>query len=214
MDKINFQNDVTKVNADTFNTFQTNIENAINEVDSNVTTVSGKVLPSGGTVGQVLMKKGSDDYNVKWGNLPTIVDNLTSSNTTMALSANQGRILKGLIDEMYYKSGDTYSISALAIGSGYVTGGKKEIFFPWYIPKNMKNINSITINAINVTVRGVAGGYIVDHETLSNIGGTITATKIDDKTIQIHIAKNNVMSSATNNSPVSIQLNELTLTFE
>lgn len=31
MDKINFQNDVTKVNADTFNTFQDNIEKAINE---------------------------------------------------------------------------------------------------------------------------------------------------------------------------------------
>lgn len=31
MDKINFQNGVTKVNADTFNTFQNNIEKAINE---------------------------------------------------------------------------------------------------------------------------------------------------------------------------------------
>ena len=31
MDKINFQNGVTKVNADTFNTFQYNIEKAINE---------------------------------------------------------------------------------------------------------------------------------------------------------------------------------------
>ncbi len=31
MDKINFQNGVTKVNADTFNTFQDNIEKAINE---------------------------------------------------------------------------------------------------------------------------------------------------------------------------------------
>ena len=31
MDKINFQNGVTKVNADTFNTFQNNIEKAIEE---------------------------------------------------------------------------------------------------------------------------------------------------------------------------------------
>lgn len=31
MNKINFQNGVTKVNADTFNTFQNNIEKAINE---------------------------------------------------------------------------------------------------------------------------------------------------------------------------------------
>ena len=31
MDKINFQNGITKVNADTFTTFQNNIEKAINE---------------------------------------------------------------------------------------------------------------------------------------------------------------------------------------
>ena len=31
MEKINFQNGVTKVNADTFTTFQNNIEKAINE---------------------------------------------------------------------------------------------------------------------------------------------------------------------------------------
>lgn len=36
MDKINFQNGVTKVNADTFNTFQNNIENSINALQSNV----------------------------------------------------------------------------------------------------------------------------------------------------------------------------------
>lgn len=34
MDKINFQNGVTKVNADTFNTLQNNIESAINDISS------------------------------------------------------------------------------------------------------------------------------------------------------------------------------------
>lgn len=39
MEKINFQNNVTKANADTFNTMQDNIENAINSVSSNVNEI-------------------------------------------------------------------------------------------------------------------------------------------------------------------------------
>ena len=42
MDKINFQNGVTKVNADTFNTFQNNIENAINNIQISEATPSSK----------------------------------------------------------------------------------------------------------------------------------------------------------------------------
>ena len=38
MDKINFQNGVTKVNADTFNTFQNNIEAGINEATNTTKT--------------------------------------------------------------------------------------------------------------------------------------------------------------------------------
>lgn len=86
MDKLNFQNGVTKVNAETFNTFQDNIDNAISDV-------AKQTIPAGGLVGQILTKKGSDDYNVKWQNQITIVDNLTSTNTTAGLSANQGKVL-------------------------------------------------------------------------------------------------------------------------
>ena len=42
MDKINFQNGVTKVNADTFNTFQNNIENAINNIQISEATPSSR----------------------------------------------------------------------------------------------------------------------------------------------------------------------------
>lgn len=40
MDKIDFQNGVTPVNADTFNTFQNNIENAINNIQISEATPS------------------------------------------------------------------------------------------------------------------------------------------------------------------------------
>ena len=81
-------------------TLETNLsdyytKDEINDKISNIVS-----LPAGGAVGQILTKKGSDDYNVKWGNLPTIVDNLTSTSTTMALSANQGKVLNDKISNL------------------------------------------------------------------------------------------------------------------
>ena len=73
MDKINFQNGVTKVNADTFNTFQNNIETAMNDISTT-----------------------------------TVIDNLTSTSTTDALSANQGKILNDKISNLTtYSSQET-----------------------------------------------------------------------------------------------------------
>ena len=40
MEKINFQNNITKANAQTMNQFQNNIENAINEKNTNIITAS------------------------------------------------------------------------------------------------------------------------------------------------------------------------------
>lgn len=52
MKKINFENGKTKVNAETFNAFQANIEEAS--------------VPSGGTTGQVLVKKTNADNDTEW----------------------------------------------------------------------------------------------------------------------------------------------------
>lgn len=52
MKKINFENGKTKVNAETFNAFQSNIEEAS--------------VPSGGTTGQVLVKKTNADNDTEW----------------------------------------------------------------------------------------------------------------------------------------------------
>ena len=87
MDKLNFQNGVTKVNAETFNTFQNNIDNAINTVDTKATTIDKKTLPIGGTTGQILIKKSNTNYDVQWQNkpeqqFPKIIKNDTLSSAT------------------------------------------------------------------------------------------------------------------------------------
>ena len=65
MEKINFQDNITKANAETMNTFQDNIENAINEINYNIIT-DGEAVKCG-------YKIDNKDVYVKrinFGNLP------------------------------------------------------------------------------------------------------------------------------------------------
>lgn len=76
--------------------------------------LSNRSVPGGGTTGQVLKKKSNTDNDLEWGSLPTlatvattgaysdlsgkptiptVTDNVTSTSTTSALSANQGKLL-------------------------------------------------------------------------------------------------------------------------
>lgn len=72
--------------------------------------LSNRVVPSGGTANQVLAKDSATDNDVKWLTLPSVVDNLTSTSTTDALSANQGSVL------------DSKFASYLPLSGGTVTG--------------------------------------------------------------------------------------------
>ena len=64
------------------------------------TSAGNKHIPSGGATGQIL--KWSADGTAVWGAETNtwrgVQDNLTSTATTQSLSANQGRVLKGMID--------------------------------------------------------------------------------------------------------------------
>lgn len=61
------------------------------------TSAGNKHIPSGGTSGQILVYGGSSG-TATWGNQIQISNTLTDTSVTNALSANQGKILKGLID--------------------------------------------------------------------------------------------------------------------
>ena len=74
MKLIEWINGKTKLNKTTFDEFQNNIKSA--------------VVPTGGTIGQVLAKSSNTDNDVKWVNQTggiTVVNNLTSTSTTSAI---------------------------------------------------------------------------------------------------------------------------------
>lgn len=103
MKKINFKNDVTKVNDETFNTFQNNIEEA--------------VVPEGGTTGQILTKSSNEDNEVNWTDpIETqVINSLNAESTTSALSAYQGKVLNNRL--MNVEDSSIYSTEETKVGT-------------------------------------------------------------------------------------------------
>lgn len=101
--------------TETFNTaLATKQDNLVS--GTNIKTINGsdvlgsgdltiEALPSGGVKNNLLYKKSATDGDVGWTSITTdnlltqdnIVNNLTSSSTTNALSANQGKVLESEI---------------------------------------------------------------------------------------------------------------------
>ena len=104
MKLIEWINGKTKLNKTTFDEFQNNIKSA--------------VVPTGGTTGQVLAKSTNTDNDVEWVDQKrgiTVVDNLTSTSTTDALSAKQGKILNEKIT-----NANTYSTEEINTGMKWI----------------------------------------------------------------------------------------------
>ena len=79
--------------------------------------LKNRVVPAGGTTGQVLKKSSNADNAVEWGDNITVENNLTSTSTTNALSAAQGKTLKDTLDfrgcsAVFYMSDTSQSISS------------------------------------------------------------------------------------------------------
>ena len=129
-------------------------------------------------------------------------------------SSNLDRCARGKIigeSDMYHKSGDTYSISSLYSNvGGCLTSAKKQVRFAVFTLKSLANISSITVNAATLTIRNTAGNYILDA---SSVTSSVTAQKAGDNCIYLVYIASTAMAG-TNNTPVAIEINKLTLTFK
>ena len=111
-------------------------------------------------------------------------------------------------DDLYYSPGELYWNYDIVYCGGHITSGSKSVCTNISVPKRLERINSITVNGYNVTVRGV-GGYVIQNATS---GLTLTAIKADPTNVQLTITSPSALS-ATNNTPVSVAIYALTMTF-
>lgn len=112
-------------------------------------------------------------------------------------------------DDLFYWQGETYGISKILYCGGHVTGGSKQVCTNINVPKRLDKISSITVNSYDITVRSVAGAYAINRATS---GYTVVAEKVDNANIQLTFTGTAALS-ATNNTPVSVAIYGLSLTF-
>jgi hypothetical protein len=114
------------------------------------------------------------------------------------------------INEFYYQANDTFEIdssvdTAAAVCYqlvGVVTAGQKSIRFTIPVPKSLKNISSVTIDNLTLTIRGV-GGYI-QTSGFNYLPYVTTIVIIDEHNIGLYLNTTGTWSGSTNNTPVSI----------
>lgn len=113
-------------------------------------------------------------------------------------------------EKLNYQKGDTYTIkdrSYVTVG-GSLTAGKGQIRFGIFVPKKLTNISKITVNSAKITVRNTSGSYILDYDDVTN---NVSASKSGDNVIYLSYGSSNM--SGTNNTPVSVEIGALILTF-
>lgn len=121
----------------------------------------GEGVPTGGTTGQVLSKKSNTNYDYEWTNNEAtveVIDNLTSTDTTKPLSANQGRLLNQKLN---------YYIEEVAVGT-WIDGStiyRRVVEFTFSTTLN--NWNLILSQPFKMMVK--CEGVLVDSTSFSKI---------------------------------------------
>lgn len=120
-----------------------------------------------------------------------------------------------ILKSIYYFTGDQYKVNGRIV-NGYITANCTAISFTLTMPKNMKNVTP-TITDLKVNVRNVVGGYVFPYNSsgynvLSDNSLSVSISHKEDDFITVTITSNTALN-ATNNTPLSITLEAITLSF-
>ena len=121
-----------------------------------------------------------------------------------------------ILKSIYYFAGDQYKVKGRIIDNGYITTNSTSISFTITLPKSMKNVTP-AITELKVNARHVGGGYVFPYsgsgyDVLSDSSLTTEITFKEDDYLTFTI-KSNTALSVTSNTPVSISLESITISF-
>ena len=158
----------------------------------NCTKTGGAMVPDAAEWDYVMTLSGGGG-----GGTILVIDNLTSGSSTDALSANQGRVLKGLVDA----KADSSSLAAVATSGAYSDlSGKPTIGNATLtIQKNGSSAGTFTANAsTDATINIPVDEFIA---TSSVSGGSVSFSGIDDTNGWAFEPYFVISDSSTNKSP-------------
>lgn len=122
-----------------------------------------------------------------------------------------------IMHELFYRAGDTFTLTGYTPIHGFVTLGNKLVRLTIPMPKSLANISTITCTACTGGIRVTAGGYLNNGSDssnwLSDSTVTVTAYKAGDKLIRLELSTSGTYSNVTNNTPVIMACNPVTLSF-
>lgn len=145
------------------------------------------------------------------------------NNSAPAINAtNLNKIEQGIgdnadwIDDQYFQPGEIYDkdYGAIVPCAGLVTTSTSSVYFTLVLPKRLDKVSSFTVNTLTGGMRGISG-YVNGTSDSSNLksGYTVTGSIMDEQTIRVIITKSSAMTNATNNTPVTVSLRTIKLTF-
>lgn len=115
-------------------------------------------------------------------------------------------------DTFSYKANDIVEMGAtggdkIYIAQGTITGSSAVILFTINTEKRLDNVSSVSVNNVQVVMRGINGNLNSTStytEYVGTSGYTITADISSPTSITIRITKSSAFTNATNNTPVVV----------
>lgn len=139
----------------------------------------------------------------------------TINNTSLLSSGNMVLLTEA---DIYYKKNDTYEADYIYTG-GFLSAGTAGLYFTIFLPKRFKpngsgdyNITTATINTCNFYIRKSNGGYLENGTTKSTFS-LIEYRDFTDNRLTFVCTKSSAYSSATNNTPIGVELRNVNITF-
>lgn len=117
-------------------------------------------------------------------------------------------------NDIFYITGDTFSATDIVAG-GHITSSSSNVQFSIPLSKNTANITSATITNLTARLRGISG-YLNNNSSATNYVGlsgyTISST-IQNNMISINITKSSAFTNITNNTPISVYIDSISVSF-
>lgn len=132
-------------------------------------------------------------------------------NSNYSAQLNQYTVL---YDDIFYKAGDTFSATDIVAG-GNITSGSSNVQFSIPLSKNTRDLTGVSITNLTARIRGI-NGYLNNNSSATNyvgLSGYTVSSTIQNNMISINIAKSSAYTNATNNTPLSIFIDSISISF-
>ena len=135
---------------------------------------------------------------------------LDTSDTSSLVSA-----INEVYNDIFYKTGDTYSLINAFDIPGIMSGSNKIGAFDLVLPKRLDNITTVSCSHFSGIIMGVSGTATPSSNTdyATATGYTLTTTIVSPNIIRIRIAATTAWGNITNNTPCQFVGQTINLSF-